>query len=321
MPEIEESASEEQELSPESGYAIDDEDEEDEDELEASGETDSDEDDPEDDSEPLPVFVDEADQEQTQEEAADEPKGKLSETLKLREGIPDDIKESILNHAKGLDKIQDRREREWGEKENLYTAYTQLGQVLDDPNTYQEGIGRMIVAYATAHGADPGDVLETLADNLDVYQRSMGKPAPITQASRGPSPEVIELRARVAEMEKKLDEKSAKDNAKAKESTREEKLKQFLDTNATRIITSAKKQLSWEVTPEQVAAAVKAHPGKDPLTALKKEFPDEYRAAGIPKRTGVPTLTQSATRRGITRPKDPLDLTAQDILREMTASR
>jgi hypothetical protein len=315
MPNQEESTHEEEELSPESNFSIDDDEEDDEDELEESNAQESDDEDPEETPAELPVFEDEADQEQTQEEATDEQKGKLSETLKLREGIPDDIKESILNHAKGLDKIQDRREREWGEKEGLYTAYTQLGQVLDDPTTYQEGLGRMVVAYATAHGASPDEVLEALADNLDTYQRSMGKPAPITQASRGQSPEVVELRQRLAQLEQKLEEKNAKEQTKAKESTRDEKLKQFLEVNAPRIISSAKKQLSWEVTPEQVATAIKAHPGKDPLTALKKEFPDEYRAAGIPKRSTVPTMTQSATRRDGTRPRDPADLTAHDILR------
>jgi hypothetical protein len=317
MPNQEDQTHEEEELSPESTAPFDDEEEDDEDELEESNADESEDDSTEEDPDPLPVFVDEADQEQTQEEGTDEPKGKLSETLKLREGIPDDIKESILNHAKGLDKIQDRREREWGEKETLYTAYTQLGEVLDNPDTYQESLGRMIIAYAGQHGSSPDDVLEAIADNLDTYHRSMGTPAPITQANRGQSTEVIELRTRMAELEKKLEAKNASEQTKAKESTREEKLKQFVTDNAPKIITAAKNQLSWEVTPEQVATAIKAHPGKDPLTALKKEFPDEYRAAGMPTRPKVPTLTPNATRRGFTRPKDPLNYTAEDVLREM----
>lgn len=238
--------------------------------------------------------------------------GQLAETLKLRDDIPDDVKKSILDHAKGIDKVANRFneerkafEEQAAELSEFHERARGLEAGLGDKAEFPGTLARLLDAVAKYHGMDPEEV------GYEIYEwiaEGRVPPAPkATNVEKSPEDD------RIAKLEKEIAELKKGESKPAEKSKAEDRVNAWLDTNSGRVIAKAEKAHGWTVTREQVKTAVTAHPSIDPIEALKRSFPDDYKKAGTKGTANAPTLAKTTHRNADLSAKKPEEMTARDV--------
>lgn len=284
----------------------------------ATSDSKSDDDKPEGDTEDDVPPLGEEDQPESDNAELEFKPGNLAETLKLRDEIPDDVKKSILDHAKGIDKVANRFNEERKAFEEQAAELTEfherargLEAALGDKGQFPATIARLLEAVAKHHGLDAEEI------GYEIYEWiADGKVPPAPQATKAGTTQEED---RIAKLEQEIaalkQEKAPAEKPKA--DARETRVNAWLDTNSARVIAKAEKVHGWSVTREQIKVAVTAHPSIDPIEALKKSFPDDYKKAGTKGTATVPTIAKTEHRNAALSAKKPEEMTARDVYEQL----